>query len=148
MRVTKKLQRRYKTRLDYRLESVSDLSYADHTFDRVFSISVLEHLDDLTLQGGLREMARVLKPQGWLVLTIDYTPSVTPERFGFNAYDIVKRMVEPLASYGLIPIEPLDLDIPDWEGLLQSVNTLFETTNRCVSYGMIFEKTAKDHVPG
>jgi len=146
MRVTKKLQRRYKTRLDYRLESVSDLSYADHTFDRVFSISVLEHLDDPTLQGGLREMARVLKPQGWLVLTIDYTPSMAPDRFGFNEHDIVERLVKPLASHGLTPIEPLDLNIPDWEALLQSVNALFETTNRCVSYGMIFEKTISNRL--
>jgi hypothetical protein len=89
-------------------------------------------------------MARVLKPQGWLVLTIDYTPAVAPERFGFNAHDILERIVEPLAAYGLTPIEPLDLDIPDWEGLLQRVNDLFETTNRCVSYGMIFEKTARN----
>ena len=148
MRVTRKLQRRYKTRLDFRLESVADLSYADHTFDRVFSISVLEHLDDSTLQGGLREMARVLKPHGWLVLTIDYTPSVAPDRFGFNRHDIIERIVKPLADYNVTPIEPLDLDIPDWEGLLQNVNALFETTNRCVSYGMVFEKAPSDATSG
>ena len=37
-------------------------------------------------------------------------------------------------------LEPLNLDIPDWETLLQQANRMFETTRPCVSYGIIFTK--------
>jgi 2-polyprenyl-3-methyl-5-hydroxy-6-metoxy-1,4-benzoquinol methylase len=139
-RVTKKLQRRYKTHLEYRFESVSALSYPDNFFDQVFSMSVLEHLDAATLRSGLREMSRVLKPRGLLVLTIDYNPSTSEEKFGFNIQDMLDKIVYPLESYGLQPTEPLNLHIPNWDDLLTSVNRTFATINQCVSYGMIFEK--------
>ncbi|ETW93339.1 MAG: hypothetical protein ETSY1_39640 [Candidatus Entotheonella factor] len=139
-RVTNKLQRRYRTQIAYRFESVASLSYADEMFDRVFSISVLEHLDAATLQDGLREMARVLKPGGWLVMTIDYTPTPGNGTEGFDVQGICQDIVKPLAACGLAPIEPLNLNIPDWETLLQQANRTFETTRPCVSYGMIFVK--------
>ncbi len=139
-RVTKKLQRRYRTQVACRFESVASLSYADAMFDRVFSISVLEHLDAVTLRDGLHEMARVLKPGGLLVMTIDYTPTPGNGTEGFDAEAICRDIVTPLASCGLAPIEPLNLNIPDWEGLLQQANRMFETTRPCVSYGIIFAK--------
>ncbi len=48
------------------------LNAADSTFDRVFCLSVLEHLDEPAIwQEGMREMVRVLKPGGRLILTVD-----------------------------------------------------------------------------
>jgi len=139
-RVTKKWQRRYRTHIEYRFESVSALSYPDNFFDQVFSMSVLEHHDEATLHGGLHEMARVLKQGGVLVLTIDYNPSTSGEKFGFNTQDILNKIVYPLEYYGLKSTESLDLNIPNWDDLLVSVNRTFKTTNQCVSYGIIFEK--------
>jgi len=49
---------------------VQKLQYPDETFDRVLSISTIEHvLDD---KAGMREMWRVLKPGGVLVLSTEY----------------------------------------------------------------------------
>jgi ubiquinone/menaquinone biosynthesis C-methylase UbiE len=55
-------ERRYRLQIACRYESVTSLPYTDKIFDRVFSIAVLEHLDDDALRDGLREMAQVLKP--------------------------------------------------------------------------------------
>ncbi len=48
------------------------LDVPDETFDRVFCISVLEHIDNSEVkQRGLQEMARILKPGGKLIITFD-----------------------------------------------------------------------------
>jgi SAM-dependent methyltransferase len=48
------------------------LSYADASFDRVYSISVLEHIPDRGDSEAMREIARVLKPGGILTLTVPF----------------------------------------------------------------------------
>jgi SAM-dependent methyltransferase len=40
-------------------------------FDRVFCLSVIEHLLPETARRGIPEMARILKPGGRLVITVD-----------------------------------------------------------------------------
>lgn len=53
------------------------LQYPDNSFDRVLSISVIEHvLDD---RKGIEEMMRVLKPNGLLLMTTEYNPVVSKE---------------------------------------------------------------------
>ena len=52
----------------YQKEDVCDMSFEDDKFDIVFSNGVLHHTRDL--EGGIREMVRVMKPggMGWLYL--------------------------------------------------------------------------------
>jgi ubiquinone/menaquinone biosynthesis C-methylase UbiE len=45
------------------------LPFPDSSFDRVLSVQVIEHL--LDPEAGIRELARVLKPEGKLVLSTD-----------------------------------------------------------------------------
>lgn len=45
------------------------LPFKDHSFDRVFSISVIEHLPDDLDSEALREINRVLKPGGFFQMT-------------------------------------------------------------------------------
>ena len=58
-------------RLSYRQEDASKLTFDDATFDVVTSISVLEHLDDQSIQASICEAERVLKPGGIFVCTLD-----------------------------------------------------------------------------
>lgn len=49
---------------------VRSIPFPDNSFDRVFCISVLEHVEGGHAK-GMREMLRVLKPGGALLLTLD-----------------------------------------------------------------------------
>jgi SAM-dependent methyltransferase len=48
------------------------LSYPDASFDRVFSISVIEHIPEDGDTHAMREIARVLRPGGILTLTVPF----------------------------------------------------------------------------
>lgn len=49
---------------------IQELPYADGEFDGVVTSEVLEHLTDEQRESGLKEMARVLKPGGWVFVTV------------------------------------------------------------------------------
>jgi ubiquinone/menaquinone biosynthesis C-methylase UbiE len=51
---------------------MTQMPYADNRFDKVYCISVLEHVDELVQLKALLEFARVLKDDGLIVLTVDY----------------------------------------------------------------------------
>jgi len=85
--IDRNLAKRFGVTNQYRVESMEKMSFDDNTFDRVACISVIEHCretpaedefrspqtdDDRALQlRMMREMVRVLKPGGRLVLTTD-----------------------------------------------------------------------------
>jgi SAM-dependent methyltransferase len=48
------------------------LTYPDASFDRIFSISVLEHIPDDGDTQAIREIARVLRPGGVVALTVPF----------------------------------------------------------------------------
>lgn len=62
------------TNIQYHLEDVRSLSFDDNIFDKVITISVLEHIypeQDGDSQ-ALTEIKRVLKPEGKVFLTVPY----------------------------------------------------------------------------
>lgn len=64
-------------------EDLSAMHFEGDYFDRVFCISVIEHLPEDTAYQGMREMARVLKKGGLLTVTVDDEgPHVNPELAG------------------------------------------------------------------
>lgn len=65
------------------------LTYADRTFDRVFSISVLEHIPDDGDSLAVREIARVLRPGGVLALTVPFRAA--GHRDEYVAGDVYER---------------------------------------------------------
>lgn len=53
-------------------ESIYETTYKDNTFDLVFLLEVLEHLDHPDM--ALQELARIIKPDGYLVLGVPREP--------------------------------------------------------------------------
>ncbi|MCC6175140.1 MAG: class I SAM-dependent methyltransferase [Chloroflexi bacterium] len=56
-------------------------SYPDGSFDRVFSVSVLEHIPDDGDAEAMREIARILRPAGIVTLTVPFSASGYREQF-------------------------------------------------------------------
>jgi SAM-dependent methyltransferase len=89
------------------------LSYPDASFDRVFSISVIEHIPEDGDSHAMREIARVLRPGGLLTLTVPFADTGYEEEwvnggvyerqsggptFYQRRYDVTelnRRLVEP-----------------------------------------------------
>lgn len=53
-------------------QDISATLYDDAMFDRIFCISVLEHMPDDDLLKALREFKRILKQDGLIAITLDY----------------------------------------------------------------------------
>ncbi|MEC0227225.1 class I SAM-dependent methyltransferase [Paenibacillus alba] len=60
--------------------SLTELPYADDFFDKIFCISVVEHLNSTDMLLALKEFNRTLKDDGLLLLTLDY-PTIQLEMF-------------------------------------------------------------------
>lgn len=62
------------TGIQFKFSNINSLDALDNSFDCVFCISVLEHIEDPAVwQKGLMEMARIVKPGGRLILTFDFS---------------------------------------------------------------------------
>ncbi|MFT7035860.1 MAG: 2-polyprenyl-3-methyl-5-hydroxy-6-metoxy-1,4-benzoquinol methylase [Cyclobacteriaceae bacterium] len=57
--------------INFSADSMTKLNAESESFDRVFCLSVLEHTPFETQIAGLKEMVRILKPGGKLILTMD-----------------------------------------------------------------------------
>lgn len=69
--------------------------------DRVFCISVMEHLPPYVRRRGMQEIARVLKPGGQAVLTVDMSMALE-----------LNRPLDLVWDSGLTLVEPVDLRWP------------------------------------
>lgn len=69
--------------LKLQLGDITDIPFPDGSFDGVYSVSVLEHIeywmDKEAADTAIREMIRVLRPGGLFIITEDYTPSPVRE---------------------------------------------------------------------
>lgn len=70
--------------LTYQVENALDLSFPDNTFDLIVSVEVIEHVGDP--EQMIREIRRVLKPGGFLLITFPYLD------FPFT-YDPINRIL-------------------------------------------------------
>ena len=110
----------------FRQCDMSALQADDESFDRVYCISVLEHVEEPSVwQKGIREMVRILKPGGLLILTMDLgieTPLA-------NVFDVVKYS-------GLVPAGCLQYSWPE-QRFLQQGDKAMDV------YGLVLSKSDK-----
>lgn len=115
-----------RVRVDYLAGDLTALPIADESQDAVFCISVIEHLPEPHIPAAMRELARVLRPGGPLLLTTDYYRDADaniwyegehrrfPVEWGFFDRDRFERLI--LGADGLRMEGRLDLDV-DWDAV-------------------------------
>ena len=138
--VASQFPERYFSQIDFRQALVQALPYPDGYFDKVYCISVLEHLNDelnqselltvnaLTLNmvnhreiyDSLREFRRVLKDDGLIILTFDY-PSIN-----------LNYLINLAAQQGLTFAGPLDCRLP--------ADALYSTLWNLFCFRAVFQK--------
>lgn len=65
--------------IDYVCSDLTELPFAERSFDAVFCISVIEHLGHAGVTTALQELRRVVKPGGRLLITTDYYEDANAE---------------------------------------------------------------------
>lgn len=70
-----------------------DNKIPDSYFDKVFSISVVEHVETLNLSDFFRDTLRVLKPNGLFIHAIDMYLKDEPSAYDLERFDIYKRWI-------------------------------------------------------
>lgn len=103
---------------------ITDLKYKDNTFHKVLCISTLEHvIDD---QKGIKELARVLKPSGRLLLTTEFNFHIgkkysEKDNSYYRVYNL-KSIGELIKNSGLSLCSPMLLENRNYLYIRKNVN--------------------------
>lgn len=144
------LQRQLNVSVDYHIEDICSTHFeADH-FDRIFCISVLEHLPDYKIRMVFDEWRRILKKEGLVLLTVDYIVNGrvqmnigrTLKKAGFrldgkvNVFHINGHPVT-VAGFAAVPLDSAVGNVSRiYRGnrvVREMVDTVYSTISRCVS---------------
>ncbi len=115
------MARAYDVHIRYEPGDIRELPFTEATFDRVFCISVLEHLAPGDDTRAMRELLRVCAPEGRVVVTVDLALDDTSD--GYTAEAIEERLVEPT---GATVIGAKDYRIPDRTAYATQVCAAFD----------------------
>lgn len=83
---------------------------ADASYDCVYCSGVLEHVDDY--QAGLREITRVLKPGGVLLLGLPFRQGLHREPYDFWRFTEYGLRYLLQDDYEILELQPLDHSVP------------------------------------
>ena len=136
--VHRKLNKKYKVNVKFKQESADALSFPDNVFDRIFCISVLEHMENKVIDKSMKEMERVLKPGGLLLLTFDFHPFPTDSIIGFTEEEFRSNVLEK-CNLQIVANEP-DFTTTEWNHYIKSINKFFRTNNPNTSFGIVLQK--------
>jgi len=132
-----------KDRLTCSVEDITKLNYEDNYFDVVICTSVIEHLHNQEeWQGdmvGIRELSRILKPGGYLLLSTDMTNAKRSQwhsgTFYFTETDIFDRLVGPshcdlIGDYDFNFSDPDNTDVRDLDPVGKVSSVVFALRKR------------------
>mgnify|MGYP001567789530 FL=1 len=120
------MARRYGTSIDFHVSNIAKLPFADETFDNVYSVSVLEHMAKGEDVMAIKEMSRVLKKGGTMLVTVDFSP-VKMERKAYTKEEVL----ELIAASGLNFNNNYDFEVQDWDKYLSDLTAAFSKKNKC-----------------
>jgi len=72
------------------------LTYADGSFDAVYSVSVIEHIPDDGDSRAMRQIARVLRPGGRVCLTVPFSMRCEEDWVSHDVFERHRRSTEKL----------------------------------------------------
>lgn len=122
------LAKRYGVSIDFYVHSIDNLPFEDNTFDRVYCISVLEHMPPGKDENTIKEMSRVLKPKGRLIVSVDFSPKKIPQ-ISYDKDDIFKL----IEVSGLRLLGEYNYEVSNWESYLNGLQKTFCSSNSKVS---------------
>lgn len=73
-----RMNRAFGTNVTLQNTTIEHANLPSDSFDRAFSISVLEHMPDAEIENVVGELYRILKPGGELILTVDLFLDIAP----------------------------------------------------------------------
>jgi SAM-dependent methyltransferase len=81
--------------LHLEVQDARSMTYADESFDRIFSISVIEHIEDSGDTDAMLEIYRILKPGGIVTITLPFSSKgYFEEYYHWDPYER-KHLKEP-----------------------------------------------------
>lgn len=88
-----------KPNLSFVVGSIEKLPFDDDTFDAIISYETIEHVDDIMQRSFLREIHRVLKPAGWLLMSTPNKAVYTDLVNGINKFHIKEFYVQEYIDF-------------------------------------------------
>lgn len=109
----------YQNFIKYEVTNFMHTKFEDESFNAITSISVIEH--DFDSQSLLREMSRLLKPNGYFIASFDYWPEKIDtsgtQFFGMDWKIFSKAeaefFVKEAETYGLYPVGEMNYSAKD-----------------------------------
>lgn len=102
----------------------SELPYQNESFETVFTTQVLEHVFEQ--QQMINEAARVLKPGGYLILSVPFTWELHEEPYDF--FRITKYGLKEMFEKSGLQIEYIKANGGKWAAMFQMIiNTVYST---------------------
>lgn len=84
-----KISKEIANRIEFRQMDVVDMKFPDNTFDRILSIDVIEHVYPEPLVEMFKEINRVTKPGGKIVMR------TAPNKFFHRPFEIIAKLIFP-----------------------------------------------------
>ena len=118
--------------------------FSNNTFDAIFSISVFEHLPNEIKKEGIKEFARVLKPNGVIGLTFDFGKSVDAKSgYEYNDYDQFHTPIRNIDEIYEYFIKPSGLKLYGNEDLINKISPYKRFVRKGIIANFMEDKSLK-----